>query len=78
MAVRALIDANILVYRYDARFPQKQRTADEVLRAGISSGTACIAHQSIVEFVAATTRGRVEERLLDAATARHSASTSIP
>lgn len=73
MAVRALIDANILVYRYDDRFPEKQRIADEVLRAGISTGTARIAHQSIVEFVAATTRGRIEERLLDAADARREA-----
>ena len=73
MAVRALIDTDILVYRYDARFPEKQRIADEVLRAGISSGTACVAHQSIVEFVAATTRGRVEERLLVAADARREA-----
>lgn len=54
MAARALIDTNDLVYRYDDRFPEKQRIADEVLREGISSGTARIAHQSIVEFVAAT------------------------
>ena len=67
MAVRALIDTSVLVYRYDDRFPEKQRIADEVLRTGISSGTARIAHQSIVEFVAAPTRGRVEERLLEAA-----------
>ena len=73
MAVRALIDTDVLVYRYDDRFPERQRIADEVLRAGISSGTARIAHQSIVEFVAATTRGRVEERLLDAADARREA-----
>ena len=73
MAVRALIDTNVLVYRYDGRFPEKQRIADEVLRAGIASGTARIAHQSIVEFVAATTRGRIEDRLLDAADARREA-----
>ena len=64
-----LFDTNVLVYRYDDRFPEKQRIADEVLRGGISSGTARIAHQSIVEFVAATTRGKIEDRLLDLADA---------
>ena len=73
MAARALIDTNILVYRYDSRFPEKQRIADEMLREGISSGTARIAHQSIVEFVAATTRGKVGDRLLDMADARREA-----
>ena len=69
MATRTLIDTNILVYRYDGRFPDKQRIATEVLRDGIASGSARITHQSIVEFVAATTRGGPESRLLDAAAA---------
>ena len=73
MATRTLIDTNILVYRYDGRFPDKQRIATEVLRDGIASGNARIAHQSIVEFVAATTRGGPERRLLDAAAARREA-----
>ena len=73
MAARELIDTNILVYRYDDRFPEKQRIADEVLREGISSGAARVAHQSIVEFVAATTRGKIEERLLDLPDARREA-----
>ena len=73
MAARALIDTNVLVCRYDGRFPEKQRIANEVLREGISSGTARIAHQSIVEFVAATTRGKIEDRLLDVADARREA-----
>ena len=73
MAARALIDTNVLVYRYDDRFPEKQRIADAVLREGISSGTARIAHQSIVEFVAATTRGKIEDRILDVADARREA-----
>ena len=73
MAARALIDANVLVYRYDDRFPEKQRIADEIPRKGISSGTARIAHQSVVEFVAATTRGKIEDRLLDMADARREA-----
>ena len=65
MAVRTLIDSNILVYRYDHRFPDKQRIAEDVLRRGIASASARIPHQSILEFVAATTRGGPENRLLD-------------
>ncbi len=60
-----LIDTNILVYRYDSRFPDKQQIAMNVLRDGIATGRVHIAHQSIVEFVAATTRGGSENRLLD-------------
>ena len=73
MASRTLIDTNILVYRYDRRFPDKQSIASEVLRDGIDKGTLRIPHQAIVEFVAATTRGWPEDRLLDAADARREA-----
>lgn len=51
-----LVDTNVLVYRHDARFPEKQAGAIELLRRGVASGEARIAHQAIVEFVAATTR----------------------
>lgn len=54
----ALIDTNVLVYRFDPRFPSKQRIATEFLRAGVADGTAQLAHQVLVEFVAATTRKR--------------------
>ena len=73
MASRTLIDTNILVYRYDSRFPDKRSIASDVLRDGIAEGTARIPHQAIVEFVAATTRGSPEDRLLDAADARREA-----
>ena len=73
MAARTLIDTNILVYRYDHRFPDKQSIASKVLRDGIVDGSARIAHQAIVEFVAATTRGRPEGRLLELADARREA-----
>ena len=73
MVARTLIDTNILVYRYDGRFPEKQSVAAEVLRDGIATGNARIPHQSIVEFVAATTRGGLGERLLRAADARRDA-----
>jgi predicted nucleic acid-binding protein len=54
--VAALVDTNVLVYRYDPRFPQKQQRATEVLREGIRSDSLRVPHQAIVEFVAATTR----------------------
>ena len=73
MASRTLIDTNILVYRYDRRFPHKRSIATDVLRDGVANGTARIPHQAIVEFVAATTRGRPEDRLLDPGDARREA-----
>lgn len=66
-----LIDTNVLVYRFDARFPDKQERADDLLRAGIADGSLRLAHQAIVEFVAATTR--VGAPLLDPADARREA-----
>ncbi len=52
----ALVDTNILVYRFDGRFPEKQKVASAVLRRGIVEGTIRVPHQALVEFVAATTR----------------------
>ena len=69
VANQVLIDTNVLVYRYDNRFPEKQRIALDVIREGIKTGNARIPHQSIIEFVAATTRGNPEDRLLDVADA---------
>ncbi len=73
MAAPVLIDTNVLVYRYDGRFPEKQAIASDLLRSGIASGSARISHQAIVEFVAATTRGSPEQRLLEASDARREA-----
>jgi predicted nucleic acid-binding protein len=56
--VAALVDTNVLVYRFDWRFPEKQALADELLRAGIEDGSTLLPHQAIVEFVAAVTRPR--------------------
>lgn len=56
MAVLALVDTNILVYRFDPRFPEKQRIATAVLRDGVVEDSIRIPHQAIVEFVSATTR----------------------
>ncbi len=65
----ALIDTNVLVYRYDNRFPEKQRIATGILRQGIAAGSLRLPHQAIVEFVAAVarpSRGHVILRQQDA------------
>jgi predicted nucleic acid-binding protein len=54
--VAALVDTNILIYRFDDRFPKKQRIAVELLRRGISEDSVRIPHQAIIEFVAAAAR----------------------
>jgi predicted nucleic acid-binding protein len=72
--VAALIDTNVLVYRFDARFPDKQRIATEVLRRGLADDTVRLPHQAIVEFVAAVSRPLGgEPPLLDASDARREA-----
>jgi predicted nucleic acid-binding protein len=54
--VAALVDTNVLVYRVDPRFPEKQRVARDLLRRGIAADDLRVPHQAVVEFVAATTR----------------------
>ena len=69
-----VIDTNILVYRFDHRFPKKQEVANNLLRRGIADGSARVPCQAIIEFVAATTRRRGNESpLLEAADARREA-----
>ena len=65
----ALVDTNVLVYRFDDRFPEKQKIAIEILRRGIVEDSVRVPHQAIVEFVAAVTRrirGHVILRQADA------------
>ena len=64
--IAALVDTNVLVYRFDGRFPGKQRRASELLRAGIQSDSLCLAYQTVIEFFAAVTRTAI----LDADAAR--------
>lgn len=52
----ALVDTNVLVYRFDPRFPEKQRIATALLRQGIAEDSIRVPHQAVVELVAATTR----------------------
>jgi predicted nucleic acid-binding protein len=54
--VARLVDTNVLVYRHDPRFPDKQAIATRLLRQGIQKDDVRLAHQSIIEFVAAVTR----------------------
>jgi predicted nucleic acid-binding protein len=58
--VASLVDTNLLVYSFDARDIVKQQRADEILRNGLLDGSLVLAHQCIVEFVAAVTRPRAE------------------
>ena len=55
-AVAALIDTNILVYRFDNRFPEKQKIVTDILRRAILENSVRVPHQAIVEFVSAVTR----------------------
>jgi predicted nucleic acid-binding protein len=67
--VAALVDTNVLVYRFDSRFPDKRKAATEILRRGILEDSVRVPHQAIVEFVAAVTRpirGHVILRQADA------------
>ncbi|TME49356.1 MAG: PIN domain-containing protein, partial [Chloroflexi bacterium] len=52
----ALVDTNVLVYRFDARYPEKQGLATALLRSGVVDAPVVLAHQAIVEFVAAVSR----------------------
>jgi predicted nucleic acid-binding protein len=59
-----LVDTNILVYRFDSRFPGKQAAARDLLRKGLAEDTARIPHQALLEFVAVVTRFRTGYRPL--------------
>jgi predicted nucleic acid-binding protein len=54
--VLGLVDTNILVYRFDPRFPEKQEIATALLRRGLVDNQVRIPHQAVVEFLAAVTR----------------------
>ena len=52
----ALVDTNVLVYRFDPRDRRKQDIADSLLRTGIAADSIRIPHQALVEFYRAVTR----------------------
>ena len=59
-----LVDTNILVYRFDPQFPEKQATARSLLRKGLAEDAVRIPHQALLEFVAVVTRVRAGSRPL--------------
>jgi predicted nucleic acid-binding protein len=59
MAAASLIDTNVLVYRFDPRFPEKQAIATKLLREGLRTDSLCIPHQAVLEFMAVVTRVRI-------------------
>lgn len=70
----ALVDTNVLVYRFDSRFPRKQQIATALLRRGLAEGTVRIPHQAVVELVRAATRPQKGDRpILPAEEARREA-----
>lgn len=60
MTAARLADTNVLVYRFDPRFPGKQEIATASLRRGQLDGDLFLPHQALLELVAATTRPRPE------------------
>jgi predicted nucleic acid-binding protein len=54
--VTGLVDTNVLVYRFDPRFPAKQARATAFLREGLQDESLVLPHQALLEFVAAVTR----------------------
>jgi predicted nucleic acid-binding protein len=70
--VASLIDTNVLVYRFDVRYPEKQRIARDVLQRGLRDDSVRIPHQALIEFVSVVTRTKVgSDPLLSADEARH-------
>ncbi len=70
----ALVDTNVLVYRFDPRSPRKQAVATDLLRRGLQQDAIRVPHQAILEFVAAATRPLAGGRpLLSADDARREA-----
>ena len=67
----ALVDTNILVYRFDPRDLAKQARARQVLRDGLADGSLHVPHQALMEFVPAVTRPMASGPLLPAAEAWH-------
>ena len=51
-----LVDTNVLVYRFDARFPKKLARARQLLDDGVANGELRVPHQALVEFVAVVGR----------------------
>lgn len=64
MGAISLIDTNVLVYRFDSRFPEKQAIATRLLREGLKTDSVRIPHQAVLEFMAVVTRVKIGSRSL--------------
>ncbi len=69
----ALVDTNVLVYRFDPRDVRKQEIANSLLRDGIRLNSVYVPHQAIVEFFAVCTRNLPGGPLLSPDDARREA-----
>ena len=67
----ALVDTNVLVYRFDPRDLAKQARARQVLRDGLERGDLRIPHQALLEFIGVVTRPGRHAALLPAPEAWH-------
>ena len=74
----ALVDTNVLVYRFDPCFPDKQRAAASLLREGIARDELRVAHQAVLEFIAAVTRAIPGGPLLSLEETRGAIAASSP
>lgn len=60
----ALVDTNVLVYRYDFRFPRKQEIATHLLRRGVAEDSLRLPHQAVMELVSGLTRPAADGTVL--------------
>lgn len=68
----ALVDTNVLVYRFDRRYVEKQKAARDLLRERLARGDVRLPFQALVEFVPAVTRAQKgDQPLLSEAEAWH-------
>lgn len=57
----ALVDTNILVYRFDPASARKHARAIELLRRGVADDSLRVPHQAVIEFVSVVTRPRQDK-----------------
>src|ERR671916_1154037 len=76
MAVRYVVDTNLLVYALDRREPEKRDRAGEVLRRVGSAGSAALPAQVLSEFANACLR-KLEPRP-DPETVRRAGQAHLP
>ena len=56
MSAKYFLDTNIFVYSFDARYPDKQKCAKELIGKALEDGNGCISYQVVQEFLNVSTR----------------------